>query len=80
MTKKEVYKELKRIAAGIPEEGYYAMHKVVDEKGGMGVNPEVHKSNHYRRLKSVWNNTQSFEEINKYLLKFNMKLEYGNTK
>lgn len=76
MGKKDVYKWIKEQAKLIPEEGYMAMHRVAAVKGEDGVRPEMHKANHERRLRAIWNRTHDMNELNKYFLKFNLELKY----
>ncbi len=76
MTKKEIYKKLKALAEDIPTEKTIVEIPYRDEHGKDRITENHVMTNHYRRLKHIWNTTKSLEELNNYFKKFNLELKH----
>lgn len=88
MKRKDILQWIKREAKKIPDEGYLAREyydkapKVGNEEphfanqNGKVFTVQEYKVNHARRLKNIWDKTESFEELDKYFNKYGLQLNY----
>lgn len=71
MTKKEIYKKIEWMAKDLPDDEYEVWNGV-----GKDARKTMHKINHVRRLKTIWNRTHDLHFLNNYFLQYGQELKH----